>query len=208
MEEKIEFLKKSIIEEAPQVPFVIDQIGHAIDWCIKAHDEGDIVKILEISLDVARYAKQTSDPNFYKTHLVIASLIADIEDATEDSNFQMYKTASNIVETTVKQLKVPKELIEQRGHFNALNIHLTQLARVNGEYFLIALYSILHDLKDIVGGMKQVGVKSPITPQNYITILGYAYVIANLRMANLSLLDAARAVMNEISIILNNDVIY
>ena len=56
--------------------------------------------------------------------------------------------------------------------------------------------------------MEIAGVKTPITAQNYISILGYALVMANIRMANLKLLDRTYAVYNEIAIILNNNFNY
>ena len=208
MEEKIELLRKGIIAEVPQVPFLIDQVDNAISWCIEEHEEGDLVKILETSLDVAKYIRSVSDPNFYKTHLLLASLLGDIENVKENEKFKQYQTASGAVEKSINALLVNKEDIAKRGCFNALNIHLATLARTDQECFIVALYGILHDLKNIISGMKEAGVKSPITPQDYITILGYAYTMTNLRMSGLNVLNKARELMNQINIILNNDVIY
>ena len=207
-EKLIETLRKSIIAELPQVPFVIDQVDKAIDWCIDEHDDGIIVRVLNTSLDVAKYVKSISDPNFYKTHLVIASLIGDIPNVLEDEKFNIFKTASGAVEKAIKKVIVDKTLTKERGCFNALNIWLTKLAREDEEAFVVMLYGIMSDLKDLTAGLKEAGVKTPVTPQNYITVLGYAYVLSNLRMAGLNLLDKTRVIMNEIEIILNNDVIY
>lgn len=207
-ENVIETLRKSIINELPQVPFIIDQVDKAVDWCIDEHDKGIVVRILNTSLDVARYVKSISDPNFYKTHLVIAALIGDIPNVFEDERFNVFCTASGAVEKAIKKVVIDKSLTEERGCFNALNIWLTKLAREDEEAFVVMLYGILNDLKDLMVGLKEVGVKTPVTPQNYITILGYAYVMSNLRMAGLNLLDKTRVIFNEIEIILNNDVIY
>lgn len=208
MSEIVDLLKRDILAEVPQVPYVLDQVGHAIDWCISANDEGAIVKILKTSLDVAKYAKSISEANFYKTHLLIASLIGDIPNVKEDEKFEMYKTASGIIAKTIDETIIDKSLIESRGCFNALNIWLTNLAKTNEESFVVMLYGILNDLKEIIEGLRAVNEKAPITPEDYVQILGYAYVLSNLRMANLTLLDSTRSIINEIGIILNNDVIY
>ena len=208
MSEIVDLLKRDILAEVPQVPYVLDQVGHAIDWCIEANDEGSVVKVLKTSLDVAKYAKSISEPNFYKTHLLIASLIGDIDNVKEDAKFEMYNTASGIVAKTIDEIIIDKNLIETRGCFNALSIWITNLARTNEESFVVMLYGILNDLKESVEGLKAVNEKAPITPEDYVQILGYAYVLSNLRMSNLSLLDSTREIINQISIILNNDVIY
>ena len=208
MQETIELLKKEILTQVPQIPFVIDQVSTALDWCVKAHDEGDIVKLLKTSLDVAKYVKEVSDPNFYKTHLLIASLIGEIPNVTEDEKFKIFQTASRSVEETIKDVVIDQKLMEDRGCFSAMNIWLCQLARKDMDKFIVVLYGILNDLKETVDVMKEANVKSPITPNDYIKILGYAYVTFNLKVSNLGLWDRAKVILNEISQILNNDVIF
>ncbi len=208
MLEKIQNLKRAIMEEIPQIPFVQDQVGFALKLCVEYHREADVVKVLEAALEVAKYVKSISEINFYKTHLLVASLIGDITNIIEDDRFKVFKTASQSVEKTIQKVSIDPKLIEERGCFNAITIHLTQLAKEDEECFVIMLYGILYDLKEVIAGMKKAGVKAPITPQDYITIMGYAYVMANLRMANLSLLFTTKDVINEIEIILNTDVIY
>lgn len=201
-------VKNAILAEIPQIPFIVDQVDKAIDWCIEAHDKGVVSKVLNTALDVAKYVKLTSDPNFYKTHLVIAVLIGDIEGVFTDQKFSIYNTASHAVEDAIKKVVVDPNLIKERGCFNALNIWLTRLAKEDENAFVVMLYGILQDLKEVLQGLKEVESKTPITPQNYITILGYAYVMSNLRMANLPLLDKTRILINEIEILLNNEVIF
>ena len=208
MLEKIQNLKRAIMEEIPQIPFVQDQVGFALKLCVEYHREADVVKVLEAALEVAKYVKSISEINFYKTHLLVASLIGDIPNIIEDDRFKVFKTASQSVEKAIQKVSVDPKLMEERGCFNAITIHLTRLAKEDEECFVIMLYGILYDLKEVIAGMKKAGVKAPITPQDYITIMGYAYVMANLRMANLSLLFTTKDVINEIEIILNTDVIY
>ena len=209
MLEKFRELKNDILSELPQIEFVIDQVGYAVDWCIEAHDEGKVYHILSTALDVAKYAKEVSERNFYKTHLVIAALIGDIEGVLEDERFSYrYKSSSNVVEKTIRKTTIDPSLTEKRGCFSALSIWLAKLAKEDEDAFVVALYRILHDLKDIVVGLKDVNSKAPITPQDYITVLGYAYVMLNLRMTKSSLLDKTRNVFNEVVTLLNSDVIY
>lgn len=208
MKEKIKSLKTAIITELPQIPFIIDQVSDAIDWCVEAHDSGVVVKLLETALDVAKYVKEISDPNFYRTHLVIAALIADISDVLSDEKFEEFKTTSGAVEKAVKNIIVNKDLLAERGCFNSLNIHLTQLSRIDENCLVIMLLGILHDLTEITSGLKEAETKAPITPQDYITVLGYAYVMANLRMARLPLADRTKVIINQIEILLNTEVIY
>ena len=208
MIEKVQILKKTIMGEVPQVPFILDQVGFALKISTEYHKEGEIVKALESALDVAKYIKGISEPNFYKTHLLIASLIGDIPNITEDERFSIFKTASQSVEKAIKKVSIDEELIKERGCFNTITMHLTKLAKEDEECMTVMLYGILHDLKGIIQGMKKAEVKTPITPQDYITIMGYAYVMANLRMAKLNLLFTTKDVINQIEIILNTDVIY
>ena len=76
------------------------------------------------------------------------------------------------------------------------------------ELFTISLIGIKHDLMAITEGMKNAGVKTPITGNDYITILGYSLVMANVRMANLKMSNDAYKVYNEIEIMLNKDINY
>ena len=208
MVEKIQILKQAILEEVPQIPFIVDQVGFALKLCIEYHDKGVVVKVLEAALDVAKYVRSISEPNFYRTHLLVASLIGDIPNILEDERFNIFKTASQSVEKTIRKIIIDEKLTEERGCFNAITMHLTQLALEDEECMVIMLYGILHDLQEIVEGMKKAGVKTPITPQDYLTIMGYAYVMSNLRMANLNLLFTTRDVIDKIEVLLNNDVNY
>ena len=52
--------------------------------------------------------------------------------------------------------------------------------------------------------MSRADVKSPITREDYVIILGYAWVVLNLYSSNLNLLSHTALVLNDIQIILNN----
>lgn len=201
-------LEKSIIEQLPQIPFVIDQVGAAMKWVKEVKDEGEYIKTLKLTLDVAEYATKVSDVNFYRTHLVIGALLMDIDDAVNSPNFEIFKSASNSVEKTLKLLRADTKVVEERGCFKALILHLIELAKTNEDCLVVLLYSILADLKDILDGMKKAGVKTPITAEDYISVLGYAFMLTNVRMADPKLLDSTREVLNKIDIVLSNDFNY
>ena len=201
-------LEKSIIAELPQIPYVIDQVGSALKWAKEALTKGEYEKAIKIAWDVTEFAKESSDPNFFKTHLVIASLLSFIPDAAEKEEFKIFDTASQAVKKTLEAITINPELTEKRGCFKAILLTLAPLARTNEECFAILLYGIKHDLEEILSGMKEADIKTPITPNDYIAVLGYANVMANLRMANLKLLDRTYKIFNNIEIILNNEFNY
>lgn len=204
----IEVLKRGIMDELPQIPFIIDQVGEAVAWAEEVLEEGALIKTLETAGKIAKWVATISDLNFYKVHLVIASILADIPDAMNNERFNKFDSASKSVENVLQNIVVPKEDTETRGCFNALTVHLVQLSKKNEEALAVMLHKVLADLEELTTGIKAAGVKTPITPQDYVTVLGYALVIANIRMSNLSLLNYNRELINNISIILNNDVIY
>lgn len=201
-------LEESIIQELPQIPYVIDQVGDALKWAKEVLDEGDYNKLLRLTYDVTKYTKSISDPNFFKTHYVIALILSNINSAKTDPRFAEFDTASKAVENTLGEIYVNQESIEKNGCFKTLMLHLIPLAKKNMDLFAISLISIKHALSDILAGIKATKVKSPITANDYITILGYALVMANIRMANISMSNEAYKIFNDISIMLNNDLSY
>ena len=201
-------LEKSIIEELPQIPYIQDQVGEAIKWAKEALTKSEYTDTLRVALDVAKYAKESSDPNFFKTHLVVASILAHIPEAVKDERFSKFDTASKAVEKALIGMTVSPTLTEGRGCFKAIMLTLAPLARKNEDYFAAMLIGIKQELENILKGMAPAGIKTPITPKDYIVVLGYANVVANLKMANLKLLDRTYKIFNEIEIMLNNSFNY
>lgn len=197
-------LEKSITEMLPQIPYVIDQVGEALKWVKEETTDGAYNKALEVAYEVAEYAKSVSDPNFYKTHLVVASILSSIEDASEKERFSTFDTASKATEKSLKALYVSTESITKYGCFKAVLMHLVPLAKENEDLFAVALIGVKHDLQEILKGMEKANMKTPITSEDYITVLGYSYVMANIRMAKVSMLDKARKIYNDIEIMLNS----
>ena len=201
-------LKESIMEKLPQIPYVLDQVGEALAWACDVMDEGEFNLTLKITDEVAAYVAKISDPNFYKTHLVLASILSAIPDACAEKRFEAFITSSGATERAVRKLGMEKEEVEEKGCFRSLLLHLATVAAEDEHLFAVALIGIKNSLQEIVSGIKQAEVKTPITSADYITILGYAWVMANLRMANLKMLDSTYKIYNDILVILNNDVNY
>ena len=201
-------LEESIIEQLPQIPYVIDQVGEAIAWAKEELNEGEYNRAVEIAYEVAEFTKSVSDPNFFKTHYVIASILVNIENAMKSERFKKFDSASKSVEKTLDAISIDNKLIEEKGCFKAMMLHTIPLAKKSMELFTIELIGIKHDLIEILKGMKAAEVKAPITGNDYIAILGYALVFANIRMANLKMTNEAYKIYNEISAMLNNDLTY
>ena len=193
-----------IIEILPQIPYVIDQVGEALKWAKEELSEGEYNKTLKVAYDVALYAKEISNPNFFKTHLVVASILSNIKDSLENRKFEKFETTSKAIENAVKDLTVSPESIEKIGCFKSVLLNIVPLAKKDESLFTVFLIGIKHDLKEIVDGMKKADVKTPITAQDYISVLGYAFVMDNIRMAKLNLLDKSWKVYNDIAVILND----
>ena len=200
----VDTLDKSIIEKVPAIPYIVDQVGAAMKWTKETLSEDDYRKVLGVALKVANFASRTSNQNFFKTHLVIASLIANIDDVFEHENFKIFDTASKAVENTCRDVVVPKEMTLNNGCFKAISMHIVPLARKDQDSLAVMLCGILQDLQEIAKGMEGTEEKAPITASDYVTILGYAWVIQNLMHSNINLYNEISSILNEILILLNN----
>lgn len=201
-------LEKSILAELPQIPYVIDQIGEAFAWLKEDLEEGEYNRVLEQAWEVTNYAKSISDPNFFKIHLILGSIISEIPNALSNPKFAKFDTASKATENTVKKLIVDSKEVEKYGNIKALLLKLIPLAKEDESCFAVSLISIKQHLKEILKGMKPVGVKTPITSEDYVVILGYALIMANIRMANIKMLDSTYQIFNNIEILLNTEFNY
>lgn len=208
MVENVSLLEKSIVEKIPQVPYVIDQVGYAMNWVKEVQDEGTYYKTLKFALDVANYAEKVSERGYYKTHLVIAALLMDIEGVMSNPKFDNFKTASHVVEDTLAAITINPSYAETYGCFKGISVHAAQLARENQDYFAVIMYNILNELNDILAGMKDAEIKTPITAEDYIKVLGYAVVVKNLKLEKLQFYSPIQEIMNAIGIILNHDIKY
>lgn len=196
-------LERGLYDYLPQIPYVIDQVGEALKWAKDDLSEGEYIKTLKVANDVAKFTTSISNPNFYKTHFVVASILSNIPDVLEKEEFKTFDSTSKAVENTLKALIIPEEQIKSTGCFKSILLQLVPLAKKDEDLFAIALIGMKHDLEEIIEGMEKVEVQEPITAKDYITILGYALVIANIRMANLKMLDRTYLIYNDIVKLLN-----
>lgn len=197
-------LEKGIIENLPQIPYIVDQVGEAMKWLKEEVDEDKYREYLVKTLKVSEYARSISEANFYKYHLVIASLLLGLGfDPTTDSKFSIFDSPSKSIENAFKMLTEDPETVQKRGCFNALSMHLAKLARDDQDLLNIILIFILCDLEELKAGI-DTEIKAPITKDDYINLLGYAYVILNLEVSKLNLLNKTQETLNKIRIILNS----
>ena len=203
MSEQLDLMEKEILESLPQVPIIIDQVGHAIKWVKDVEDEGKALSTLRFAKLVEDYAFRISERMYFKTHLLIGALLFDLDNVFEDKRFGMFKTASGEVEKVLRTIHLDEKLQEEKGCFKALMLQLSKMAKENEECFCIHLLSILNDLQEISRGMKKTGVKTPITPADYIKVLGYSYSLGNIKAPHFNLLDTTGDIINKIYIELN-----
>ena len=199
-----ELLEKSILELVPPVPYVVDQVDAAMRWVKEEKEEGEYLKALKVALKVAEYAAKVSNPSFYKTHLIIASLLSNVENPMENSKFSTFDTASKSVEKTLKAITIDPKVQEDRGCFKALTLHLVPLLKVEQDYVAVMLCGILEDLEEIASVMQKANTKTPITREDYVILLGYSMVVSNMYQAKQNILNDTATILNNIQIILNN----
>lgn len=199
-----ELLEKSILELVPPVPYVVDQVDAAMKWVKEEKEEGEYLKALRTALKVAEYAAKVSNPNFYKTHLIVASLLSNVADPINNEKFKIFDTASKSVEKALKSITIDPKLQEEKGCFKALILQIVPLLKVEQDYVVIMLCGILEDLEEISRVMHKAGVKSPITREDYVILLGYSMVITSLYQSKQNILNDTATVLNDIQIILNN----
>lgn len=197
-------LEQSIYEKLPQIPYIIDQVGSALNWAKDELSEGEYYKTLKLTDEVADFVVSISNPNFFKTHLVIASILSSIPDVTSKEKFKEFDSTSQAVKNTLEAILVPLEKVKENGCFKATLLQLVPLAKQDETLFTLVLIGIKQDLQEVLEGMKKVDVNEPITSKDYVSILGYALVMANLRMANLKLLNRTYIIYNDILKLLNN----
>jgi hypothetical protein len=177
----VEKLIKSIVAELPQIPFVTEQVGAAIDLAKKELDEEQLEKTLRITLEVTNYARQTSSDNFFKFHLVVISLLRNIPNIQKNKRFSMFETVSNLVGNKLSLLEETETEIE-RGKYKGEILKLIRLFNADQDLFLLEIITLIDELKPLT-------LKEELSVEELLDIVGYAYVENNLRMSQLALLN-------------------
>ena len=140
--------------------------------------------------------------------MILGSLLSEIPEVLSNPKFERFDTASKATEKTIKSLTIDPKDIETYGQIRALLLKIIPLMNKDEECFALMLISIKHHLQEILKGMKPVKVKTPITPGDYAVVLGYALVMANIRMTRNGMLDRTHKIFNEIEILLNTEFNY
>ena len=196
-------LEKGILEKLPPIPYIVDQVGAAMEWLKSEKEETEYLKALRTALKVTDYTVLNSNVNFFKTHLIVASLLSGIPEATKNEKFKIFDSASKSVEKTLEKIVVDPVAQEKRGCFKSLVLCMAPLVNENQDYLAVMLLGILEDLEEITSGMQKANVTSPITREDYVIILGYSMVLSNLYSMK-GLLQSTLSILNDIQIILNN----
>lgn len=149
----------SIMENVPQVPFVVEQIGQAINIAKVEYDDKKLVKILENTIEVSKYAKEESkSTQFFKYHLIVISLLKDIKDMTK---LKPFETQSNKIVNSIKLMQLDEKEINKKGFVRATALHLMQLFNLDQELFMISIIEIQQEL-DRLAMVQNLGVEEKL----------------------------------------------
>ena len=78
IEEKYQTIIHKIMANLPTSQFIVDLVGEAIKVAGEKYPD-EFETRLDIALRMSEYAKEVSQPLYYKAHLVIAPLVAGLE---------------------------------------------------------------------------------------------------------------------------------
>lgn len=141
-------LVNSIMEYVPQVTFVVEQIGQAVNIAKAQYTEEELIETLERTVEVAKFAKEVSNSEaFYKYHLVVISLLVNI---TDESLLAKFETQSNSVINGIKALKVDESIIVKKGFVKANVLHLAKLYHENQDLFAMYMIMMTRDFNKAV----------------------------------------------------------
>lgn len=200
-----EQLSKSIIEQLPQIPYIVDQVGLAIDKVFEKLQTEEALKVLEDTLSVIDYTLKVSQPQFFKTHLVLVSLLASISSKLSEEELSKFDTASGTFKQKFEQYRIDKSNVEKVGEYKATTMHLTNLAQNEQDLFTLSILNINSLLEKFLNMKQEVALDEDYKKMTQYTVMGYAVVEVNLRMIlnNINLLQPSRDAYNRFMILLN-----
>lgn len=185
-------LIQSITGELPQIDFVVDQVGAALALAADTLTERQFHRALRIAVNVTKFAKETSEPQYFKYNLIITALLKDVQNLSSHAGFKTFDTTSNIVGKNIEALKTTEDE-KARGYYKGGVLKLARLFNLNQELFLIEVLSLTDDLEalDLVADV-------------HPFLLGCAFMNANFRMCNFELLSSVQIYYNKFMSILEN----
>lgn len=208
LETDIELLERGIYDELPQSDYVIDKVGEVVKYVKEYYSENEakLASVLRRAHRSAHYATKISEEKMYKTRIVIGTLLYEIPDILTSEDFKKFDSASGHNRKMIDTLCIKKDVVN-KGCFRTLTNHLIAVGRADSEALYILLLGILDDLQVLVEGMKKVKEKSPITAEDYITVLGYSNVLKSLKVA-VDVTGYPRSVLAEILEILSTEIYF
>lgn len=195
---KTDMLINSIMEYVPQVTFVLEQIGQAINIAKENYSEAELEEVLKVTVKVAKYAKEVSNSEaFFKYHLIVISLLQNIEDM---SKLSMFETQSNKVINGIQALNTSEEDVKAKGWVRATVLQLANLYNTDQDLFAVSMLSMQEILDKIATSYATTKV---LTNEENIAVLRLALVEQTIRMNKYQYLAPVSAIMNNILVTLN-----
>ena len=183
IEEKYQTIIHKIMANLPTSQFIVDLVGEAIKVAGKKYPD-EFETRLDIALRMSEYAKEVSQPLYYKAHLVIAPLVAGLE----ASEVNKLETASG----TLSKACAPLGVFITAKTFKQKWKALFELSKVDVDVLGTALM------------FAKVAVDKAFKEKDLYTLAGYAYIEVNIRQSGMFINHTVRKYYNEFaSVVLN-----
>ena len=183
IEEKYQTIIHKIMANLPTSQFIVDLVGGAIKVAGEKYPD-EFETRLDIALRMSEYAKEVSQPLYYKAHLVIAPLVAGLE----ASEINKLETASG----TLSKACAPLGVFVTAKTFKQKWKALFELSKVDVDVLGTALM------------FAKVAVDKAFKEKDLYTLAGYAYIEVNIRQSGMFINHTVRKYYNEFaSVVLN-----
>ena len=183
IEEKYQTIIHKIMANLPTSQFIVDLVGEAIKVAGEKYPD-EFETRLGIALRMSEYAKEVSQPLYYKAHLVIAPLVAGLE----ASEVNKLETASG----TLSKACAPLGVFVTAKTFKQKWKALFELSKVDVDVLGTALM------------FAKVAVDKKKKKKDLYTLAGYAYIEVNIRQSGMFINHTVRKYYNEFaSVVLN-----
>ena len=183
IEEKYQTIIHKIMANLPTSQFIVDLVGEAIKVAGEKYPD-EFETRLDIALRMSEYAKEVSQPLYYKAHLVIAPLVAGLE----ASEVNKLETASG----TLSKACAPLGVFVTAKTFKQKWKALFELSKVDVDVLGTALM------------FAKVAVDKAFKEKDLYALAGYAYIEVNIRQSGMFINHTVRKYYNEFaSVVLN-----
>lgn len=183
IEEKYQTIIHKIMANLPTSQFIVDLVGEAIKVAGEKYPD-EFETRLDIALRMSEYAKEVSQPLYYKAHLVIAPLVAGLE----ASEVNKLETASG----TLSKACAPLGVFVTAKTFKQKWKALFELSKVDVDVLGTALM------------FAKVAVDKAFKEKDLYTLAGYAYIEVNIRQSGMFINHTVRKYYNEFAFVVLN----